>query len=88
MTETDGSALASSSMTRHAAVNDEPLPPYSSSISMPMKPASKICLMSSGSICDAASIAATRGSTASEAKRAAASRIIASSSVTIVTLPV
>ena len=86
MTETEGSTLASSSMTRHAAVKDEPLPPCCSATSTPMNPASKIARISSGSISEAASIDSTRGMISSAAKRAAASRMSDSSSEIAVTL--
>jgi len=81
ITETDGSARASSSMTSSAEVNELPEPSNSSGTSMPMKPWSKTALMSSGVIALASSIACTFGMISFCANCRAASCIIASSSV-------
>ncbi len=78
MTLTDGSTLASSSMPTIAAVKFMPAPPYSSGISMPMRPCSKHCSTTAGSMASASSMARALGSTASRANLRTCSAMSAS----------
>ena len=80
ITDTAGSTRASSSTTSSVDVNVEPAPPYASSTSTPMKPCSKSPATISGRITPASSMLRTCGATSLAANRAAASRIISSSS--------
>uniref|UniRef100_A0A0S1MJ07 Secreted protein n=1 Tax=Phakopsora pachyrhizi TaxID=170000 RepID=A0A0S1MJ07_PHAPC len=61
MTDTEGSTRASSSMPTMAAVKFIPAPPYSSGISIPIRPCSNSCSTTVGSICSASSISRTFG---------------------------
>ena len=61
MTLTLGSTLANSSIPTIPAVKFMPAPPYSSGISMPMRPCSKHCSIKAGSIFSASSISRTLG---------------------------
>ena len=78
MTLTLGSTLANSSIATIAAVKFMPAPPYSSGISMPIRPCSKHCSMISGSIFSASSISLVLGRMTSDANLATCSFIKAS----------
>lgn len=77
-TLTLGSTLANSSMATIAAVKFMPAPPYSSGISIPMRPCSKSCSTIAGSIFSASSISLDLGSMTSVANFDTASAIMLS----------
>ena len=83
-TPTDASIRESSSTARMAWKNEPPAPPYSSGVSMPIKPTSKHCFSSAGSRCPCSSIASTRLRISPSANSRTLVRNICSSSESVV----